>query len=59
MHRAVLIGDVSIVKMLLAKGADAGAQNEYGETALMLAQKYDETEIDPTIVALLKKTGIN
>ena len=46
-------GYPAIVQMLLDAGSDVNAKNQSGETALMLAKKYNRT----TIIGLQKKDG--
>ena len=46
-------GRTDIVQLLLAKGADVNAKNNYGETALFWAKKMGHKEI----VRILKEAG--
>ena len=54
MTGAVKDGDAKTVKVLLAKGADANAENNDGETVLMLAA---ESAGYTKIVHILKQAG--
>ncbi len=47
---ASIIGDVSIVKILVENGADVNAQNQSGATALMLAAKYNHIKLCKVLV---------
>jgi ankyrin repeat protein len=42
-----------IARVLIAAGADVNAKNNFGETALYLARKEENTEV----VAVLKRAG--
>ncbi|KAJ8675017.1 hypothetical protein QAD02_010803 [Eretmocerus hayati] len=55
LHSAVYLGDVNIVKKLLAKGASPNVVNENNETALMLAAKFRKYEI---VDLLLSQDGL-
>ena len=56
LHDAAEEGQVEVVKVLIAAGADTEVMNKYGETPLDLARKRGKTEVVKILRDVVKKT---